>query len=289
MNKFDMDLDLSKMIQTPLKKEQIMSGTYDKSQIVLHHTVSGDFPRNVASWWNRTKTRVATALLIGHDGRGYQCFSSKKWAHHIGVKSDFLKDQGFIDYKTRNVLLNKHSIGVEICNWGGLKYKNGKWYNSYDKVVDTEVVEYPNKFRGYYGFEKYTQKQIEKVLQLCYYWYKVYGIPMHYNDTMWDVSKEALGGKSGIWSHTSYRTDKSDCHPQIELIEGLKYLEEFVYGTSNTNSSNLTGVEITSLDLNLAKMQGILDSMEDIIQDKGNDKWVNHYSKLIRDLSILLQ
>jgi hypothetical protein len=42
---------------------------------------------------------------------------------------------------------------------------------------------------------------------------------------MFDVSKEALSGESGIWSHTSFRSDKSDIHPQGELIKMLKSLK----------------------------------------------------------------
>ena len=41
---------------------------------------------------------------------------------------------------------------------------------------------------------------------------------------MWDVSKNALTGKPGVWSHTSYRFDKSDIHPQQEVIDMLKSL-----------------------------------------------------------------
>ena len=41
---------------------------------------------------------------------------------------------------------------------------------------------------------------------------------------MWEVSAEALKGKQGVWSHTSFRFDKSDIHPQPEIIEMLKSL-----------------------------------------------------------------
>jgi hypothetical protein len=41
---------------------------------------------------------------------------------------------------------------------------------------------------------------------------------------MWDVSKNALSGKPGIYTHVSYRKDKSDCVPQPELITALQSL-----------------------------------------------------------------
>jgi hypothetical protein len=41
---------------------------------------------------------------------------------------------------------------------------------------------------------------------------------------MWDLSNDALAGKKGVYTHVSFRTDKSDMHPQPELIEMLKNL-----------------------------------------------------------------
>jgi hypothetical protein len=40
-------------------------------------------------------------------------------------------------------------------------------------------------------------------------------------DTIFDINMDALGGIPGIFTHTSYRTDKSDCHPQKELVDML--------------------------------------------------------------------
>jgi len=57
------------------------------------------------------------------------------------------------------------------------------------------------------------------------FWNEKYKIPLDYNPTMFDVSQEALSGKAGIWSHTSFRKDKSDIHPQPELIQMLKSLK----------------------------------------------------------------
>ena len=42
---------------------------------------------------------------------------------------------------------------------------------------------------------------------------------------MWDISQEALSGKAGIWSHTSFINYKSDCYPDERLIKMLKSLK----------------------------------------------------------------
>jgi hypothetical protein len=55
------------------------------------------------------------------------------------------------------------------------------------------------------------------------YWKDVYSnIPYAYNADIWDVTSRALTGEPGIFAHVSYRPDKSDCHPQPELIQMLQ-------------------------------------------------------------------
>ena len=41
---------------------------------------------------------------------------------------------------------------------------------------------------------------------------------------MWDVSKDALLGTPGIYTHNSYRRDKTDISPQPNMINMLRSL-----------------------------------------------------------------
>jgi hypothetical protein len=41
---------------------------------------------------------------------------------------------------------------------------------------------------------------------------------------MWEVNKDAMSGKAGVWAHVSCRKDKVDVFPQPELIDMLKSL-----------------------------------------------------------------
>lgn len=217
-------LDLNKIIQVDFPESQYYKEENQKKQIVLHHTVGGS-ANSAISWWSSTPERVATAIIVEKNGDIYQLFSTKYcWAHHLGT------------HAANNVELNKTSIGVEIVNWGALIEANGKWYPvKWDDIHKKEVANtkikpitnvqlYPQGFKDYYGFEKYTDAQIESVKQLLVYWNEKYGIPLTYNDTMFDISMEALSGKPGVWSHTSFRSDKNDIHPQNEIIDMLKLL-----------------------------------------------------------------
>jgi N-acetyl-anhydromuramyl-L-alanine amidase AmpD len=218
------ELDLSKIKSVDFPTDQYKASVKDKKQIYIHHTVSGDGVIGDINWWKTTPEDVATCVIIDRNGDIYQCFSSKYWAHHLGIKSTVFKS---LDLTSINTKLNQESIGIEIDSWGGLeKNTAGQWVSYTGKVVPTDnVTEYPEGFRGYYGFEKYTEEQIEATRQLLKYWGGHYKIPLDYKgDALWDISKEALSGEEGVWTHVSVRPDKSDCHPQPELVQMLKGL-----------------------------------------------------------------
>lgn len=209
---------------------------YTKKQIVLHHTVSGDGITGDLRHWQNWRS-VSTPIVIARDGTINQLFSSRYWAHHLGVRG--------------NKSLDKHSIGVELDNWGPLvlgdgtakqfgersdgspniiNTESGKYYAVYGNVVNNPVTFYSNNFRGYKVYEQYTVPQLKSLGELLLLWNKTYDIPLTYNEDMWDVSQRALSGEPGVWSHTSYRkpSEKQDCHPQTELIHMLKSVEQLV-------------------------------------------------------------
>jgi hypothetical protein len=217
-------LNLSEIIQVDFPDDQYFREQTDKKQIVLHHTVSGQGVDGDISWWRQTAERIGTAIIVGWDGKIYQCFSTKYWAHHIGSKA------------ANNKALNMASIGIEIDAWGGLMRYNRQWYPAkWDETLKQNVPNltvrpiqnvqtYPDGFKGFFGFEKYTDAQIEAVRKLLVFWNERFGIPLTYNEDMWAVSNKAMSGTPGVWTHVSFREDKSDCYPDDRLITMLKSL-----------------------------------------------------------------
>jgi hypothetical protein len=121
--------------------------------------------------------------------------------------------------------LDKNSVGIEVCNWGMLKEKGGRFYNYVGGLVDpSEVTELDKPFKGYKFWHKYTDKQIESLRQLVVYLCETYNIPREYNEDIWDLSKRAMKGEDGIFTHNSVRKDKSDMYPCPRVIEMLKSL-----------------------------------------------------------------
>ena len=196
------------LIQVPWLK--FYDDIFEKKQVVLHHTVSGPGVSGDINHFSTFDDHIAVCIIIDREGKMHQLFSSKYWGYHLGCG---------------NSSLDKHSIAIELDNWGQLTERNGKLYTVYDSVVDVPVRTYPNGFRGEQIFEAYTLPQLHSLGELLLLWNQTYNIPLDYNSDMWETSSKALAGEPGIWAHVSYRpSGKWDVHPDPELISLLKSL-----------------------------------------------------------------
>ena len=125
-----------------------------------------------------------------------------------------------------NLQIDPIAIGIEICNWGPLTLKGNKFYNYVDREVALDQVCALDKpYKGHLYYHAYTDAQIESVRQLLVYWSKIHGIDLTYNEDIWDITVRALKGENGVFTHNSYRKDKSDVSPQPKLIAMLKALK----------------------------------------------------------------
>lgn len=216
-----------------LDKDQYKNGPTDKFYVFLHHTAGAHDPyATIRSWNNDTRGRIATQFVVGnkstrgdatHDGEVVECFPDEGWAYHLG--------------KNNSSLLHPHSIGLEICNYGWLEKRGGKFYTYVGSVLpDDQVIDLGFEFRGYRYYHKYTEAQIVSVHQLLqeisrrheqvnlriglHEW-----LATHSPAEAFDFKQEACDGKvRGLLTHTSTRKDKTDCSPQPMLVEMLRDL-----------------------------------------------------------------
>jgi N-acetyl-anhydromuramyl-L-alanine amidase AmpD len=228
---------VDQIVSLPLPDECFVNQEYEKTRIVLHHTASGGSPYGVVGYWKTKKNKVSTPFLIARgnkstgkdtytDGQIFQCFGSNKGCWHLGVSAKHLAVGG--PKHASSTSLNMNSVGIEICNYGGLVLKNGK-YLTYDgtAIPATQVQTYEQGFRGYKYYQKYTPAQIENTRQLLLFLGEKYKIDLKFKGMeIFDVSPRALQGETGIWTHCSYRPpqDKQDIHPQPEIIKMLESL-----------------------------------------------------------------
>lgn len=195
-----------------------------KKMVVLHHTVSGEGVNGDINWWMQTPERIATPYIIERDGKITEVFDPKYWGHHLGLRQANLNA---VKSTVTNERLNQLSIAIELDSWGILTKKGDKFYSANGKEVPKENVAVLDKpYRGSLYYEKYTEKQIAALRELLLHLKDRFGIKLYYFEEMFEVSQKALKGYHGIWSHTSYRSDKSDVFPQKELVEMLKSIKE---------------------------------------------------------------
>lgn len=216
---------MANIIRVQFPDSQFVKEETAKTQIVLHHTASGPGIDGDLAWWRKTPERVATHFIIDRAGQIYQLFDLRYWGWHLGLSN---KDFSSMGCTYRN--LDKTSVGIEIDCWGHLqKAPDGKCYPTgmIGKARPvTDIQEYcpSNKWRGYTMFERYTNAQVTALKDLLHDLCAQLNIPKTYHIDMWGASTNALKGTPGIWTHASYRKDKSDCHPQPELCDMLKML-----------------------------------------------------------------
>lgn len=222
---------IENIISVDFPENQYFKQEFYKSQICIHHTVSGANVDGDITWWKNQPGRIATSLIIDRNGIIYQCFSTKYWGYHLGVRDADIRYTKIQKYNR----LDYTCIGIELDSWGGLvehtdsNFYPAKWDNKKKKIVPntsikaiTNVTKYSKPYKGYSAFETYTNEQIESLKELLVLLGNQWNIPLSYNDKMWNISADALSGKPGVWTHTSFRLDKSDCHPQESLITMLK-------------------------------------------------------------------
>jgi hypothetical protein len=184
------------------------------TQICLHHTASGPGVAGDIAWWVRDGQPVSTPLIVGRDGIATQVYSSTLWAFTLGLDHD------------RRKIVEAATIGLEIDSWGYLVKVGDKFY-SYTgaEIPFEEVCALDIPWRGHQYFHKYTIEQIETTRLLLEFWGETYGIDLTYkgDDVVFALNEDARQAKgSGVYGHASFRLDKTDVHPQPDLIAMLK-------------------------------------------------------------------
>lgn len=197
---------------------------YPKDKIVLHHTAGSHQPHWVCDGWLAAKKKIGTAFVIGgkanppfkdeYDGMIVQYYDDQFWSHHLGISET-------------NYGITKASVGVELCNYGGLiQNRQGQFLTYVNSLVPPDQVT-KCSFRGFDWFEAYTEKQIEALKTLLLDIAARHTIDLHEGiykmlkngKKAFELQTSALAGKPGIWTHSNFRRDKSDCSPQEALIE----------------------------------------------------------------------
>tara|TARA_Y100000389_G_C17362556_1_gene464554 strand:- start:129 stop:1037 length:909 start_codon:yes stop_codon:yes gene_type:complete len=201
--------------------------------IFLHHTAGWNDPFKCIDHWAKDKRgRIATEFVVGgpnmkngdtmYDGSVVQAFPEGMQGWHLGA--------------TGSYYMNRHSVGIEVCNFGYLK-KTHDGYKNYVsiKAEDNQVVDLGYEFRGFQYWHKYSDSQLKKLKKLIMHIANRDNIDVRKGLVEWihakggheafDFNQDAYEGKvKGLLTHTNVRKDKFDMFPQQELIDMLTSL-----------------------------------------------------------------
>lgn len=206
---------------TGVKGEQEQQ--FKKTGIVLHHSVSDRDGRRVNRFFNDKE--YGTAFALSGDGCVVQMYQDQDhWGWHLKMRND--NRQVSTGEETRTA---QRTVAIEICSFGELDYKGGKFYNTYGSVVAAqEVCTLDEPFRGAKYFQKYTDAQIAALEIWIRYELRRHNLKLtpQIIDRNWfeyDV-KPIVNGERPLFTHTNCRHTKSDLFPQPELVNMLQRL-----------------------------------------------------------------
>ena len=208
-----------------LPVDEYIKGPISNEYIFLHHTAGNNNPyRTIDHWGRDTRGRIATEFVLGgrnhktgddeYDGVMVQAFPEGGQGWHLG--------------RTRSGWMNRHSVGLEICAMGYLDVHNKTYVGT--TVIQEEVIQLKEEFRGRLNFHRYSEKQIKETEK----WIRYVGerdeidvrlglkqFIQKYGPTKgFDVQIDACAGKiKGLLTHTNVRSDKSDCYPDPDLVD----------------------------------------------------------------------
>jgi len=196
--------------------------------VFLHHTAGWNNPyKTIDNWGKDDRGAIATEFVLGgpsirgnddkYDGEMVQAFPEGNYGWHLG--------------KNGSQKMHVNSVGIEVCNFGYVV--NGKAYQG-TTVVDSQIVELAQPFRGHKLWHRYSDAQIE-ALHKWILWIAERdnidvraGLPALVKEKGADAfewNADAYYGKvKGLWTHTNTRKDKVDMFPQPELMDMLTSL-----------------------------------------------------------------
>lgn len=221
----------------PLNPGQYVREHCNKIGVVIHHTVTDGNPDRVVSVWNAdSRGAVGTHFVIGrkmlngdmqYDGDIVQCMDlEESWAYHLATNRT-----GFNATHNRNA--NKFYVGIELCSYGCLEKKEGKYYTLGTGIEvpeeQVEVLETP--WRTYKYWHKYTKGQLVALRKLLLALDGYAGLDLSdrpydppVNWKWFDLDWDALALRRKITIHSNFEYGKFDAYPSVDLAGMLKSL-----------------------------------------------------------------
>lgn len=142
-----------------------------KPKIVVVHFTYGASAKSSADWFRNPGNPGSSAhVVIDRDGSCFQCVGFDTVAWHAGAS------------RLRDIVgLNKHSLGIELANWGYLK-RSGDGWNCYtgnriaNAFIGTHKNGNPDGITTAIGWEPYPEEQFRAAAEVVRALVEAYGV-----------------------------------------------------------------------------------------------------------------
>jgi len=203
-----------------LAPTQYIKQIFKKTQLFIHFTAGAPSAANVIHGWDSDEPQIAVSYVIdGDTAEIYEAYNPNFWSFHLGIKGT-------------NGKLDRVSVGIEICAWGPITEKNGKFYTYTNKEVPAnKICTLDEPFRGYKYFYAYSDAQLASLETLLLYLIKTYDISVQdvFDKTWFDYKQDVIDNTTpGIWTHVNVRKDKTDSYPDQRLLDLLNKVSKQV-------------------------------------------------------------
>jgi len=133
-------------------------GKIEPQFVVIHYTAGGSAAGSLRAM---ERFGLSAHLVLDRDGKATQTVAFNRAAWHAG-RSEWMGVSG----------LNKHSIGIEVCNYGWLKPQpDGTYQRPGETPVFTAdqvlVADHPNGWPKACGWELYPEPQLAALEAIC--------------------------------------------------------------------------------------------------------------------------
>lgn len=240
-----------------------IGGKFPKTpKIIVMHFTYGASAGSSANWFKNPQSKASAHLVIDRDGTILQCVALDTVAWHAGKSSwkAISLDEG----------LNRHSIGIELANWGYLQSTGSGWTSHTHVPIANPVLAIhkngnPDKSKTPIGWEPYPAAQFQAAVDVARALVETYGM-------------NEIVGHDDIAP-----TRKWDPGPAFNMAR----FKDHVFQTRGSDAANYLKVAVAS-GLNLRKGAGVsfdiikllpLNTLLIPLEESGNWKFVTVLDK----------